>query len=349
MHWVKTASGAKFNLVLSDMLHVPLAMLGMKIEELEINGTGGYGFIPLNEAIARRYGVTAGQVVPSLGTSMANHIALAALIQPGDEVLLEHPTYELLLSTIGYLGARIRRFSRLHENRFAVDAEEIRKQMTPSTRLIVMTNLHNPSSAFTGEEVLREVGTIARGAGARVLVDEVYLDAVFDTPQRSAVHLGEEFVTTSSLTKVYGLSGVRCGWILAAPQLAERMRRLTDLFHSTHAHPAELISVRAFEQLNKLADRSRRLLRTNTELLNACMASAKALEAFPHRDGLVAFPRYLGTDIEAFYGRLRSQFETMVAPGRFFGMENHFRIGIGRDTEYLREALSRLSAALEGG
>jgi hypothetical protein len=346
MHWVKTASGAKFNLVSSDMLQVPLAMLGMKIDELESNGPGGYGYIPLNEAIARRYGVAAQQVVPSIGTSMANHIALAALIQPGDEVLLEHPTYELLLSTIGYLGARVRRFRRLHENRFAVDAEEVRKQMTSSTKLVVLTNLHNPSSAFTGEEVLREVGSIARGAGARVLIDEVYLDAVFDAPQRSAVHFGEEFVTTSSLTKVYGLSGLRCGWILAAPELAERMRRLSDLFHSTHAHPAELISVRAFERLDALADRSRLLLKANTELLNACISTTRGLDAYPHGDGLVAFPKYLGTDIEAFYVRLRSQYETTVAPGRFFGLEKHFRIGIGRGTELVGEALNRLRAAL---
>ena len=347
MHWVKTASGAKYNLVSSDMLQAPLSLLGMEIEELEINGPGGYGYMPLNEAIARKYGVTVQQVVPSLGTSMANHIALAALIQPGDEVLLEHPTYELLHSTLGYLGARIRRFGRLHENRFAIDAGEVRKQMTSSTKLIVLTNLHNPSSAFTGEDVLREVGSIARGAGAKVLIDEVYLDAVFDSPQRSAVHLGEEFVTTSSLTKVYGLSGIRCGWILAAPELAERMRRLSDLFHSTHAHPSELIGVRAFERIDALADRSRRLLRTNADLLNAWMSTTKLIDAYPHGDGLVSFPKYLGHDIEALYTRLQTQYETTVAPGRFFEMEQHFRIGIGKETGVLREALKRLHSALE--
>jgi hypothetical protein len=221
--------------------------------------------------------------------------------------------------------------------------------MTPTTRLIVLTNLHNPSSALAGEEVLREVGTIARGAGARVLVDEVYLDAVFDAPQRPAVHLGEEFVTTSSLTKVYGLSGLRCGWILAAPELAERMRRLSDLFHSTHAHPAELISLRAFERIRELAERSRRLLRANTVLLNEALKGAKGIDAHPHGDGLVAFPRYTGRDIESFYGRLRSQYETTVAPGKFFGMAEHFRIGIGKETELLRGALERVRSALEEG
>jgi aspartate/methionine/tyrosine aminotransferase len=341
MHWVKTASGAKFNLVSSDMLQVPLAMLGMKLGELEINGPGGYGYLPRTRRSRTIWVALAGG---SFCRHVdGHHIALRRSFSRGEGAT---SNLELLLSTIGYLGARIRRFSRLHENRFAVDPEEVRKQMTPSTKLVVLTNLHNPSSAFAGEDVLREVGVIARGSGARVLVDEVYLDAVFDTPQRSAVHFGEEFVTTNSLTKVYGLSGIRCGWILAAPELAERFRRLSDLFHSTHVHPAELIGVRAFERIETLADRSRRLLRANAELLNACLSSSKRVEAHPHGDGLVAFPKYLGRDIEAFYTRLRSTYETTVAPGRFFGMENHFRIGIGRETEQLRVALERLSAAL---
>ncbi len=346
MRWVKTASQARYNLVLSDMLHVPLSALHLRIEDLEINGTGGYGFLPLNEAIANKCGVDAANVVPSVGTSLANHIAIAALVNPGDEVLLEHPTYELLLSTLEYLGAKVKRFHRRHEEHFAVDPAEVRRQITSGTKLIVLTNLHNPSSAYTGEAVLREVGEIASGAGAHVLIDEVYLDAAFREKPRSAFHLGETFVTTSSLTKVYGLSGVRCGWILASEKLADRMRHLTDLFHSTPAHPAELISVRAFERIGELASRSATLLEANIPILNGFFASCAQLDTYPHECGLVTFPKFLGADIEEFYTRLSSHYETKVAPGSFFGLERHFRIGIGKEPEMLREALGRLTRAL---
>ena len=94
----------------------------------------------------------------------------------------------------------------------------------------MITNLHNPSSVLAPDSVLREIGDLARSVGAHVLVDEVYLDAVYENTPRTSYQLGPEFIVTNSLTKVYGLSGLRCGWILAQPDLARAMWRLNDLF-----------------------------------------------------------------------------------------------------------------------
>lgn len=347
MHWVKTESQSEFNLVSSDLLHYPLANFNMSIRDLEINGPGGYGYAPLRQAIADKCGVNPECVVSSLGTSMANHVAMAALLNPGDEVLLEHPTYELLLSTLNYLGATVKSLPRRFENRFAIDPDDLRRLITPRTKLIVLTNLHNPSSAFIDETTLKEIGRIAADAGARVLVDEVYLDAVFALRPRSAFHLGDVFVTTNSLTKVFGLSGLRCGWILAEPRLAEKMWRLSDLFHSTQAHVAELISVTAFQQLGTLIARSRLLLEANTLILNELFASCGRLESFPHLHGLVAFPKFATSDMNRFYAHLRSGYKMTVVPGTFFGLQDHFRIGIGKDSEFVRNALTQLKGAIE--
>ena len=161
---------------------------------------------------------------------MANHLAMAAILEPGDEVLIEHPAYgpivDALRCTWGR-GQAIRAARRM--SGCAVDPAAVRRAVTPKTRLIVLTNLHNPSSVLTAEAVLREIGDIARSVGARVLVDEVYLDAVYENTPRTSFHLGPEFVVTSSLTKVYGVSGLRCGWILAEPDLARTMWRLNDV------------------------------------------------------------------------------------------------------------------------
>src|SRR5437660_4997682 len=148
---------------------------------------------------------------------MANHLAMAAILEPGDKVLIEHPAYGPILDVAHYLKATVKRFRRAEENGWAIDSDEVRRCATPKTRLIVITNLHNPTSALTPDSVLREVGDIARSIGALVLVDEVYLDAVYQRTPRTSFHLGPEFVVTSSLTKVYGVSGLRCGWILARP------------------------------------------------------------------------------------------------------------------------------------
>ena len=347
MYWVKKSSAAKYNLVISDMVNVPFSALRVPPEELEIIGPGGYGYPPLIDAIAAKEQVDPSCVVPSVGTSLANHVAMATLLDPGDEALIEHPTYELLTSALAYLGASVTSFPRRFENRFLIDPDDVRRRMTNRTKLIVLTNLHNPSSALTDETTLRAIAEIAEAHGAYVLVDEVYLDAYFEKKQRSAFHLSRRFVATNSLTKVYGLSGLRCGWILADEDLAGRMRRITDLFHSTPAHIADRISVTAFSRLGELARRSRELLGKNSEILNASIQKCSKLRCIPHSHGLVAFPQCSVKNIDVFYELLAGKYETTVAPGRFFGIPDHFRIGIGKDTEVLREALRRLGAALD--
>src|SRR5207302_2214699 len=132
------------------------------------------------------------------------------------------------------------------------------------------------TSALTSESVLREIGDIARTNGALVLVDEVYLDAVYQGTPRTSFHLGPEFVATSSLTKIYGVSGLRCGWILAQPDLAWKMRRLNDVFGSTPVYPGEFLSVAAFKHLDLLRERARRIVEADRKLLRDFLAQQPA-------------------------------------------------------------------------
>src|SRR6266496_5869696 len=160
MHWSKTQSRARFNLATSGVAPFPLRELPVDLEELEINGENSYGYAPLQQVIAAHHGVNPDCVVESAGTSMANHVAMAAIIEPDDEVLVEHPAYGPILDVARYLEADVKRFLRVEENGWAVDPAEVRRCVTPTTRLIVITNLHNPTSALTPESVLREIGDI---------------------------------------------------------------------------------------------------------------------------------------------------------------------------------------------
>jgi aspartate/methionine/tyrosine aminotransferase len=267
-------------------------------------------------------------------------------VDPGDEVLIEDPAYELIVSAALYLGANVKRFARKEESGYALDPAEISRALTAQTKVMVVTNLHNPSSALTPDATLREVGELARSVGARVLVDEVYLDAVYENTPRSSFHLGDEFVVTSSLTKVYGLSGLRCGWILARPELARSMWRLNDLFGSIPAHPAELLSVAAFEQLSEIRERSRRIVEADRALLAKFLDSHSSVSAPRTCFGTTCFLRLLDGDCEEFLARLRAEYETSAVPGRFFGMPDHFRVGMGVNTEMFGEGLRRIGLAL---
>src|SRR5881392_1382592 len=276
MHWSKTQSRARFNLATSGVAPFPFSELPVDLERLEINGDNSYGYAPLQEAIAAYHGIDPECVVESAGTSMANHLAMAAIIEPGDEVLIEHPAYGPILDVAQYLQANVKRFLRTEETGWVVDPGEILRAITPKTRLIVITNLHNPTSALTPDSVLREVGDIARSIGALVLVDEVYLDAVYEDTPRTSFHLGPEFVVTSSLTKIYGISGLRCGWILARPDLAWKMQRLNDLYSATSVYPGELLGVAAFQHLDLLRERARRIVEADRKLLRDFLAQQPA-------------------------------------------------------------------------
>ena len=348
MEWAKLHSGARFNLASSGVVDYPLADLPVRMEELALSGPGAYGWPPLLRRLADKCGVSPDNVVGAMGTSMANHLALAALAGPGDEVVIERPAYDPMVSVARYLGAEVRRFDRRAEDGFAVRPDEVARAVTRRTKAIVLTNLHNPSSALIHSETLRRVGAIAREVGARVLVDEVYLDSLFEKAPPSSFHLDNGcFVVTNSLTKAYGLSGLRCGWVLADPDLARRMWRIDDLFAANPPHVAEQLSAMALDHLPRVAARARALLEENRRIVNDFYESRTDLDWARLDYGMTTFPRLKSGSVEDLCQRLRERYETTVVPGRFFEMPGYFRVAVGCPTETLREGLARLGAALD--
>lgn len=347
MHWAKTSSRACFNLATSGLANLKLQELQVSLDNLEITGESGYGYQPLIQALADRYQVDAACVVTAAGTSFANHLAMAALINPGDEILLESPAYEPLLALAHYLGSEVKRFQRPFEDGFRISPAEIERNMSRRTRLIVITNFHNPTGVLTADDTLKEIGELAKKRNARVLVDEVYLQMLFVEPPRTAFNLGNQFIVTSSLTKAFGLSGLRCGWILAEPELARSMWLLNDLFAATPVHAGERLSVVALKQLGGIARRAQQRLDCNREKLNQFLDAREDLETIRPSFGSIMFPRVKHGDADKLCELLRHKYETSVVPGSFFEMPAHFRVGLGGDSETLIEGLRRVGAALD--
>ncbi len=346
MHWAKLHSRATYNLATSGVGPFPFKELVFDPQELEINGPSRYGYEPLQKEIAKKYNVDPECVVAAAGTSMANHLAMAALVSDGDEVLVEQPGYELLTASALYFTSQVRRLPRDENTGFQIDLRQAEKAISSRTRLIVVSNLHNPSSVLASESELQYLGDLARRVGAHVLVDEVYLDAVYENTPRSSFHYGAPFLVTSSLTKVYGLSGLRCGWILAQPDLARAMWRLNDLFGSIPAFPAEQLSVAAFQQIAPIRERARRVVDADRTLLHQFLDRNPELSAVRTSWGTTSLVKLRRPDVPSFVHRLRSDFDTSVVPGRFFDMPDHFRIGMGVDHAMFAEGLRRIELAL---
>jgi len=225
--------------------------------------------------------------------------------------------------------------------------EDLERLVTPKTRLIIITNLHNPSGVLIDDARMKQIGAIARRVGARVLVDEVYMETLFEQSPRTSFHLGEEFVVTSSLTKAFGLSGLRCGWILAQRDLAKRMWLLNDLFAATAVHAGERLSVVAMQQVEGIGERAKQLLDRNRQILNDFLDTREDLEVVRPEFGTVMFPRVRHGTSERLCELLREKYKTSVVPGIFFEMPAHFRIGIAGNTDLLSEGLHRLGLALD--
>ena len=351
MNFAKLKTAARYNLASSGVADCLLADLNPSMDDLALHGPNAYGYAPLTSAIANRLEAPEACVVmPGGGCSFANHLALAALISPGDRVLIEDPTYELLTSTLGYLQARVARFPRSAENNWRLDVESLAAHLTPDTRLVVLTNLHNPSSAIADLATVRAVAEAAAKVGASVLVDEVYLELMFrDGVARTAFNPDANIVVTSSLTKAYGLSGLRCGWILAPVNLAECMRRQNDLHGVAAPNVTERLAVVAFERLGDLRARANAMLDDNRAAYREILGDHPRLDQVVFDQGTTVFPRLRHGDGDSLFSRLTSRFETSIVPGRFFGRPDHIRVGLGGDPAMTRIGLKRLAEALSEG
>lgn len=347
MAWAKTHAPARYNLASSGLLACSDEDFPLDEEEIPIHGVNPDGWPPLKEAIASTYGVQEDQVVLAQGASGANFLALAALIERDDEVLVERPVYEPLLCAAQFLGAKVKRFSRTLEDGYRVDVGALRGLLSRRTRLIVLTSPHNPSGVVADPADLAELGGLAAEAGIHVLLDEVYRDSLFEEAPPSAARLGQAFVATNSLTKSYGLSGLRCGWILGEAALAERMRRVNDLMAATGPMPTEVMARIALGRLEALTARSRSILEPNRRrIADFLEAHRDRLECVVPSRSMTVFPRLRGPRSgDDLLERLSWQ-ETSIVPGRFFEEPRHFRIGFGIRTADLEEGLRHLSEAL---
>ena len=350
LEWAKKRPAATYDLAGSNVLGCSIDDLDGARDALDLSGSNDDGYKPLVEAIARRYGVRSDQVATANGAAGANFQAFAALLEPGDDVLMERPGYDPLPGAVRLLGANVIRFERRFEDGYALNPDEIARALTPRTRLVIITSPHNPSGALADRAALEAIGHLAERAGAHVLVDEVYLDAAEPAHQPAAL-LGDgrdsPFISTSSLTKSYGLSSLRCGWSLSSPAVAERIRRARDVIDGSGSVAAERLATLAFAQLDRLASRAAALLAVNRPIVHEFLRGRPDLEVVVPRNSTVVFPRIRGVqDTSAFAERLLAERATAVVPGRFFESPAHFRLGFGGPTETVRAGLAQLTAAL---
>lgn len=300
-------------------------------------------------AVARRYGFAADQIITATGATGAIALVMRALVGPGDEVLVEQPGFDLHPRMAAEFGARVLTFRRPAPD-FGLDLDDLASQLTERTRVVLITNLHNPSGVYLKPAEIAAAAEAAASVGAVLVVDEVYVDYAVDAGDPPAASLGPNVITVSSLTKVFGLFAVKFGWLAAAPELVARIRAaapdgdmgVSKLSHAVAAHILEAPQV--FEDHWK-----RVLAATRAPVVAAAekLVAAGLLEGEVPPYGCMYFPRVPGvTDTLALARRLFEDHDVLVAPGEFFGLPGHLRIGFGADPQMIETGLARLAAGL---
>lgn len=347
-------SGAECNLAFSGIdCPYSLAELGITSRILESKIFHGYGTEELKSGIARRYGVEPEQVlVPGGGSSLSNFLFAASLLGPGDQALVETPTYEPLQATVLSTSAKVIPLPRPLENSFNLDQGIIEKLFIKPVKLIVLSRPHNPSGKDIPIDTLYWLGERAGEIGAYVLVDEVYLDFLPEERRKPAAAIHPRLLSTASLTKVYGLGSLRIGWGIGPKEIIWNCWRINNVLGVIPPVIPDQIALELYRNggIERIGAWARRRAAENLSLVEEFIAERDDLVWVKPDAGIIAFLWLKNYHHSAGFVRcLMDKFRTAVMPGSEFDLPHGFRLGFGGPHNTVKEGLRRIGLALSEG
>jgi aspartate/methionine/tyrosine aminotransferase len=350
---LKNASKAKYNLSFSN-IH------GITVEEYqELTGFSfpntfdlgvnqQYGASELKEILSAMYHCTSNTIVTTTGASEANFLVFSSLLSKGDEFIIEQPGYQPQWLTPEMLGSQRINWLRRFENKFRIDVEALKNLCSEKTRLVVLTNLHNPSGIYTDITTIKAVAEVASDHDAFVLVDEIFLDGSC-TKKPSCFGLPNVLVT-SSATKIYGLGGLHTGWIIAPEEIAKQCQRMKAHTTGASSFISEIMTAHLLKNArDEVIKRFQKHATTNRVVVKKWMTQHKDLLKWVEPDGgIVCFPKYsLDVPSVVLCEHLFETQKILVNPGAYFNSDGFIRLSFGGDKETLQNGLEALTNGLQ--
>lgn len=330
--------------LLSSSVPEPLTLLQRQMTSLYdmqlvplLNTPNPWGHPALVERIARRYAMPPDTVMRTNGATNALFLLCQALLKPGDHVLIETPGYEPLSKIPAFLGAQVNQFMRVFPD-YMIDWDDFEKQLTPLTRIIILTHLHNPSGSILSDDTLFKMKEMASHIApeAWIIVDEVYRDFLPNSSLCSA-RFGAPFLSVASLTKPYGLSILECGWIFGPPDFIKNLQIQQMWVEGIGSRYLESLSSIVFDHLGEYRRTGFENLERNRAALRVIcdsLCQKGYLQGQIPEFGCIAFPKLALTDDSMGLSTyLADRYNVWIVPGHFFGAPAHVRIGFGGDCE----------------
>lgn len=313
-----------------------------------------YGYPPLRETILKTYGydVPAENILITLGTQHSNFLAFAVRLEAGDEAIVEAPSWEQPRVVCEALGVNVKILKRRPELEWKFDLNELESLMGPKVKVIYICHPSNPTGAVLSERELQEICRIADRYGTYVISDEIYRGLEWEGGRSpSAVNLYDRAVSTSSVSKTLGMSGLRLGW------LATRDRQLLedcmDLKYYISLHQQsrldEVVAMAALQpdKYWRLVGETMAAAKVNYDITQEWMRSNGTFKGALPKGGFLMFPSY-DLDIPSWdlcVRLLEEPYRTYILPGSCYGVEGHVRLGFGPGTssESMRAGLRQIS------
>ncbi|TKG99766.1 aminotransferase [Peribacillus simplex] len=302
--------------------------------------------------VANQYhSLDADNVLVTNGAIGANFLLLYSLIQPGDHVVAVHPTYQQLYDVPASFGATVDLLPLREENNYLPDLNELKSLVNEKTKMIIINNPNNPSGAIIEKKMLEEIVEIARSYDAYILCDEVYRKLLQedDLVVPSIVDLYEKGISTSSMSKVLSLAGLRLGWIAGPKEVITECFRHRDYTTISCGMLDDILAVHALKNYDKILDRNRKIIKENLSILDAWVEQEPLISYVKPRAGTTAMLKYdldLPVSSEDFCIGLFKANGAFLTPGSCFDIESHVRIGYACKTEVLEQGLQKVSEYL---
>jgi aspartate/methionine/tyrosine aminotransferase len=323
------------------------------IADVPINYPQANGTIELRETIAALYpGATPDDVLVTVGAAEANYLALTTLLQPGDEAIIMLPNYMQVWGIAKNLGVTVRECHLREERAWAPDLDGLQAAATPKTRLIAVCNPNNPTGRIMSSAEMDAVVAVAERTGAWLLADEVYRGAERETDEEAPSFYGryDRVLAQGSMSKAYGLPGLRIGWSVGPSRTLDDMwARHEYTTISTAALANRLTALALSEKVRPvILARTRRYIREGYPVLEEWMKGHGEMFALvPPQAAAIAFVRYrLDVNSTELVERLRDEKSVLIVPGDHFGLDGHLRISFGLPHRYLRDGLERIHGML---
>lgn len=343
-----------YNLAESSVTDILYSELNIEPGHLKLEYTSHRGKPELRELIVQgQPGLLGNDVLLTNGAAGALFIIHSALLNAGDHIIVVRPNYATNIEVPKAIGCSISYINLQFDEQWRMNLQSVLQSITPATKLISITSPHNPTGMLMGMSEIDELIKIAEEKNIMLLADETYRDACFITPYPLLASLSKNVISVSSLSKAYGLPGLRMGWLITKnEEMYEQFLAAKEMIYITNSVLDEEIAYRFYLQKNNWLKKINAHAQNNLDILRQWLQDETSMEYVLPEGGVVCFPRFkkdIMIDAEFFHSILQNKYKTMTGPGHWFEMpDTYMRIGFGwTNAETLKQGLQNITLTID--